>query len=42
MPTSRLGALMEPMTPDSVKWFDVWISYFGLPGARRSDEIYRG
>src|ERR1700722_8509521 len=44
------GALMEPMTPDSVKWFDVWIEFqpfrFAdlriVTGARRSYELYRG
>lgn len=50
MSTYRLGALMEPMTPDSVKWFDVWIEFqlfrFAdlriVTGARRTHEIYRG
>jgi hypothetical protein len=48
--TYRLRGLMEPMTPDSVKWFDVWIEFqlfrFAdlriVTGARRSYELYGG
>jgi hypothetical protein len=50
MSTYRLCGLMEPMMPDSVKWFDVWIEFqlfrFAdlriVTGARRSYELYRG